>query len=467
MKRRTFLRYAAAGPVAFTLGATVRVESALRSRPNIILRMADDQGWGDTGYNGHPVLQTPTMDAMARAGIRFNRFYSAAPVCSPTRGSCLTGRHPYRYGIFHANEGHMKPQEVTLAEVLKGLGYRTGHFGKWHLGTLTRTVKDSNRGGPEGAEHYSPPWENGFDVCFSTEAKVPTWNPMVDPKTGTAYGTRYWREDGAIVDEDLEGDDSRIIMDRAIPFLRRAIEAVTPFFAVIWFHAPHMPVVSGGKYLAMYEGQPDERAHYYGCITAMDEQLGRLREELCLLGATENTMVWFCSDNGPEGQTGSSPGTTGGLRGRKRDLFEGGIRVPGVLEWPARVVQPFSTSVPCCTSDFFPTICNVLGVAGEDGSEPVDGIDLMPLIEGRMTQRPHPMAFESGNQLALLDNRYKTVSLDGGRSWMLFDLAGDPGEERNLADEMPELVQAMREKLESWRTSCANSRDGQDYGGSN
>ncbi|HQK75732.1 MAG TPA: sulfatase-like hydrolase/transferase, partial [Candidatus Hydrogenedentes bacterium] len=105
MKRRTFLRYAAAGPVAFTLGATVRVESALRSRPNIILCMADDQGWGDTGYNGHPVLQTPTMDAMARAGIRFNRFYSAAPVCSPTRGSCLTGRHPYRYGIFHANEG--------------------------------------------------------------------------------------------------------------------------------------------------------------------------------------------------------------------------------------------------------------------------------------------------------------------------------------------------------------------------
>jgi len=119
---------------------------------------------------------------MAKAGLRFNRFYAAAPVCSPTRGSCLTGRHPSRYGIFHANVGHMPPQEHTLAELLRERGYVAGHFGKWHLGTMSKTVVESNRGGPRGAEHFSPPWENGFHLCFATEAKVPTWDPLLRPK---------------------------------------------------------------------------------------------------------------------------------------------------------------------------------------------------------------------------------------------------------------------------------------------
>ncbi|MFC1759674.1 sulfatase-like hydrolase/transferase, partial [Planctomycetota bacterium] len=129
--------------------------------------MADDMGWGDTGYNGHTEIQTPHLDQMAQEGLRFHRFYSAAPVCSPTRGSCLTGRHPYRLGIPGANAGHLKPEELTLAEILHDLGYQTGHFGKWHLGTLTKTIRDGRRGGTEkGTGHYSPPWENGFDSCF-------------------------------------------------------------------------------------------------------------------------------------------------------------------------------------------------------------------------------------------------------------------------------------------------------------
>jgi len=459
MNRRAFLRCLAAGPAAAALGLPIRAAGAARSVPNIILCMADDLGWGDTGYNGHPVLRTPTLDEMARTGIRFNRFYSAAPVCSPTRGSCLTGRHPYRYGIFSANVGHMRPEELTLAEVLKQKGYATGHFGKWHLGTLTKTVKDSNRGGPDGADHYSPPWENGFDVCFSTEAKVPTWDPMIDPETGKAYGTRYWREDGSIVDDNLEGDDSRIIMDRVIPFVRRGAEAKRPFLAVIWFHASHMPVVAGGKYLAMYEGQSEEYAHYYGCITAMDEQVGRLRQELRALGVAENTMLWFCSDNGPEGQSDDSPGATAGLRGRKRDLFEGGIRVPGLLEWPAQASRPFTSDAPCCTSDFFPTICSAVGIDGTGGPKPVDGIDLMPLIKGRMTKRPRPIAFESGQQAALVDNRYKIISTDEGKTYMLFDIDADPGEKEDLADKKPEMVLAMRKQLETWQASCKDSRN--------
>jgi len=167
---------------------------------------------------------------MAGSGIQFNRFYSAAPVCSPTRGSCLTGRHPYRYGIFSANIGYLRDEELNLAEVLKDQGYVTGHFGKWHLGTLTTSEYDANRGRPGDSSHYSPPWENGFDVSFSTESKVPTWDPMITPHEssgdigkrvpGDHFGTYYWTGPGEKVTENLEGDDSRIIMDRVVPVYR-------------------------------------------------------------------------------------------------------------------------------------------------------------------------------------------------------------------------------------------------------
>lgn len=170
--------------------------------PNIILIMADDLGWGDVGFNGNHYIRTPTLDDIAKNRAQFNRFYSASAVCSPTRGSALTGRHPERYGITHANVGHIKNEEITLAEALKGQGYSTGHFGKRHLGTLTVKERDANRGGLGGAKDYSPPWENGFDVCFSTESKVPTWDPMVTPDKssrdignripGEHFGTYYW-----------------------------------------------------------------------------------------------------------------------------------------------------------------------------------------------------------------------------------------------------------------------------------
>ena len=177
--RRVFQVLSAA---AIVLGGSFSGLRAEDTPPNIILIMADDLGWGDTGFNGNKVIRTPHLDAMAADGMKFNRFYAAAPVCSPTRASCLTGRHPFRLGIPTANSGHMKTEELTLAELLKKKGYATGHFGKWHLGTLTTKVKDANRGGPRGAAHFSLPSANGFDVFFSTESKVPTWNPMLKPK---------------------------------------------------------------------------------------------------------------------------------------------------------------------------------------------------------------------------------------------------------------------------------------------
>jgi len=435
-----------------------------RQRPNVILTMTDDQGWGDTGYNGHPVLKTPALDAMARTGLRFNRFHSGAPVCSPTRGSAMTGRHPYRYGIFFANVGHMRPKEVTLAEALKTQGYATGHFGKWHLGTLTKTEKDSNRGGPGGVTHYSPPWDNGFDVCFSTEAKVPTWDPMHQPGTNKPYGTHYWTGPGQKVTENLAGDDSRVIMDRAIPFIRDAVAKQQPFLAVIWFHTPHEPVLAGPAYLKRYPNARSEKhRHYYGCLTAMDEQMGRLRAELRSLGVAENTMLWFCADNGPEHRGG--PGSTGGLRGRKRDLFEGGIRVPGLLEWPARITKPRTTNVPCSTCDYFPTVLAALGFHMKGQPEPIDGVDLMPLVDGSMTERPRPIAFESKNQIALVDNQWKLITTNKGKTWMLYDLVADPAEANDLAAQQPDVVAQMKQTLEAWRQSCQASLAGKDYRG--
>ncbi len=466
--RRDFLKSVSVGGAALISAERVFANENGSNRPNIILCMSDDQGWGDTGYNGHPVLKTPHLDSMSREGIRFDRFYSGAPVCSPTRGSCLTGRHPYRYGIFYANVGHIKKEEITLAEALKTQGYTTGHFGKWHLGTLTTKIKDSNRGQPGDAAHYSPPWQNGFDRCFSTEAKVPTWNPMITPKGwqnspgGEPFGTYYWSGPDRKVTDNLEGDDSRIIMDRAIPFIRNAVKSQTPFFTVIWFHAPHLPVVAGPKHLDMYPNHPG--AHFLGCITALDEQMGRLRGELRTLGVDRNTMLWFCSDNGPEGKTDTDAnGTAGPFRGRKRSLYEGGVRVPGLLVWPGRIEKPRVVKTPYSTSDYFPTVLDSLGFQMKGKSEPADGISLLPLIDGAMDKRPRPIAFESNNQVSLTDNRYKIYSSDKGKTFELYDLIADPGERNDLAKEKPDIVTRMKKTLETWRISCQSSLAGRDY----
>jgi len=262
--------------------------------------MADDMGWGDPGFNGNSIIKTPHLDIMAKAGMRFTRFYSGAPVCSPTRGSCLTGRHPYRYGIFGANVGHMPKEEITLAEALKTQGYTTGHFGKWHLGTLLPDY--SGKGQKRNPrENYMTPGTSGFDEWFSTEYAVATWDPY-DPaqfhgrKNDYDVRALYWHN-GKNATEALKGDDSRIIMDRAIPFIRNAAESNKPFLAVIWFHAPHAPVVAGPQYRAMYSQYSEDEQHYYRCISALDEQIGRLRSELRDLGIADNTMLWFCSDN--------------------------------------------------------------------------------------------------------------------------------------------------------------------------
>jgi len=483
--RREFMLGSLAAAFACRAGTT-RPSGTSVDRPNFVFVMCDDLGYGDTGFNGNPVVRTPHLDALRREGARFTRFYAGGPVCSPTRGTCMTGRHYARYGITHANEGHLPAQEITLGEIAREHGYRTGHFGKWHLGTLTRTERDGNRGGPENKALYAPPWEHGFDACFSTEAKMPTWNPTVTPaeqgnlwgEAGTPWDASYWSESGQRVTDNLEGDDSRVIVDRVEPFIRGAVAEGRPFLAVVWFHAPHAPVVAGPRYRALYPGLPEGPQHYFGCITAMDEQVGRLNALLKTLGVEDNTAVWFCSDNGPEGPGDGNPvsrhhGSTGGLRGRKRSLFNGGIEVPALVKWPRRVKPGTEYTMPCSTLDYLPTLVDALGYRMPD-ARPLDGLSLLPLLEGTVHERPRPIPYRylmsrkamfGSPTLAMLDNRYKFLTdlSESGDEDLCFDVVEDPGEQRNLAPQMTDYVARMRRELRNFVDSCRRSHRGADY----
>ena len=454
------------------------VPEAPPPRPNIVLLMADDLGWGDAGYQGHPVLRTPHLDAMAADGLRFERFCAQSPVCSPTRGSVLTGRHPDRFGVKWANVGRLESHELTLAERLADVGYATGHFGKWHLGTLSADY--SARPGRDAAADFMTPGGAGFETWFSTEHAIATWDPY-DPANkhgGWPFDGRnvYWRDGEAVPDgpaEGLVGDDSRIIVDAALPFVRQAVADERPFFAVVWFHAPHAPVVAGEPYRALYAERSEAEQHYFGCVTALDEQVGRLRAELDALGVADDTLIAFCSDNGPEGNPGVSgrnQGTAGPLRGRKRSLYEGGVRVPGLMVWPARIAPGSTTDVPASTSDYLPTIVDLLELPDADGL-PVDGLSLAPVLDGQAFERATPIVFLARDQRSVVDARFKLVHNlrdkrprhDNGQvpfaEWELYDLLADPGETADLAARHPQVVAELRALLEAFVASCEASQE--------
>jgi arylsulfatase A-like enzyme len=268
------------------------------TRPNMVFVMTDDQGWGDVGYNGHPKIKTPHLDAMAAAGIRFDRFYATASVCSPTRASCLTGRNNWRMNIsnpMRADEGHLPQEEITIAESLKTKGYATGHFGKWHVGGFDAETAGS---------HVMPPWNAGFDECFSTHNVIVTHDPYAKLGKGGIKAC-YWHNGRNISlteaqnDPTLRGDDAAIVMNKAIGFIRAQVADGKPFLALIWFHNVHTPLGKNPELMKQYaECDPKEQI-YFSNITAVDTQVGVLRSALRELDVADNTMVWFTSDNGP------------------------------------------------------------------------------------------------------------------------------------------------------------------------
>ncbi len=370
---------------AIALSTVCLAAEPATKRPNVLLIMADDQGWGDTSYNGHPELKTPNLDEMARSGLRLDRFYAAHFNCSPTRGSVMTGRHPDRYGTFSPGRP-FRTQELTIAEVLKAGGYATGHFGKWHLNGV------SGPGKPISADDPLSPGNNGFDEWVSV-SNYYDLDPLM-ARNG--------------VTEQFKGDGSDVATDEALKFMRRQVEQGKPFLSVVWFGSPHLPHRALPADKAAYSALPEKDQEYYGELTGVDRSVGRLRAALREMKIAENTITWYCSDNG--GAEG--PNSTGFLRGGKGNLWEGGIRVPGIVEWPARMSAPFVSDMPCSTLDMYPTLLAATGVKAENQIEPLDGINLLPFFDRKMDARGKPIPFwdhlsKQPAHAALLDWPYK------------------------------------------------------------
>ena len=476
MKRRDFMKTIGSCLCAVGGRQLRAAGDSSTEKPNIILCMADDQGWGDMGYNGHPILKTPNFDKMAATGFRFDHFYAAAPVCSPTRGSVLTGRHPNRFACF--KWGHsLRPQEITVAEALKTAGYVTGHFGKWHLGSV-------QKGSPVN------PGGCGFDEWFSAPNFFDN-NPILS-REGVAVQTR--------------GESSMVTVDAALEFIRTHAKSSNPFLAVVWFGSPHRPHQATKEDLALYSDQ--EKKHFFGEITGMDRAFGKLREELHALGIHQNTILWYCSDNG-----GLDVNSTGG-RGKKGSIYEGGLRVPAILQWPARIPNPRVTNVPCNTSDIYPTLLEIASVWMKK-QLPLDGISLTSLIDDKMKARPKPMGFwdypangiktpslewmtelieaqKQGKEISEtsrlrldageISKQYPEDSFPGHAAWLdwpwklhriqnktanvrleLYNLADDPDEKKDLFTHETNRANSMKSQLETWLISVVSSLNGRDY----
>ncbi|MFW6286637.1 MAG: sulfatase [Candidatus Sumerlaeota bacterium] len=467
LSRRKFMKMLGLAGAAMPLAGSGRVfGDDQKKRPNFIFVVTDDQGWGDIGYNTDTSLKTPHLDAMAREGIRMDRFYAAAPVCSPTRASCLTGRAPARTGVpDHTME--LRLEERTIAEVLKEQSYATGHFGKWHLGGIPKEAEKYARVNPNEPH----PGNQGFDYWFSHRNYFDL-NPDSLYLNGEAVG-------------DLKGEPCGLTMDRALPWMEECSQEGRPFMACIWFphpHRPHRPLDE-----SIPEGPEDiKHRRLMGEVVEVDNQVGRLRQWLRDKGIAENTMLWFHSDNGvlPEGNSDGDP-----FQGYKSDLWEGGIRVPGMVEWPGRLAARRIENFPVCTTDIFPTILDVLGLRPDGLVRPIDGQSVWKLIRDGEMEARDPIGFwitgrnaevreESlGYHAALIDGNLKlhrnpfkpgmgqvrTKKRMEGVEWLLFDIEKDPGETLDVKDAHPGKFEEMKKHLLDWQQSVLKSAHGADY----
>jgi arylsulfatase A-like enzyme len=375
----------------------------------------------------------------------------------------MTGRHPVRYGVFSAGSP-LRPQELTLAKVLQSAGYSTGHFGKWHLNGKSGDRNTTNM--PGRAILVSDPLSPGkfgFDEWVSADNFFD-----LDPVLG---------RNG--VPEKFHGDGSDITTDLALEFIRRKTKEEKPFLAVVWFGNPHTPHLALAKDKALYASLPEKDQNYYGEITGVDRSVGRLRAALRELKVADNTLLWYCSDNG--GING--PKSTGNLRGQKGTVWEGGVRVPGLVEWPARIPKPFRSEMPCSTLDIYPTILEATGVVAKNQINPLDGVSLISLFDRKTEVRTKPIPFwfhgnavnQKPGHAALLDWPYKLHTEPAGNrakakettevlpAVLLYDVSKDPKETTDLAGQQPERVKKMATTLAAWKGSVEKSLGGADY----
>ena len=453
-------------------------DSGSPEKPNIVFLLADDMGHADLGCFGSPIIQSPNLDRLAGEGVKLNQCYAASPNCSPARTGMLTGRSPYRVGMYDFARFpalHIPEKEVTVAEQLKEAGYATMFSGKWHCsGDFTPGVQ------PDPGDH-------GFDHWLANAS-----NFGKDPDTFLRNGEPAG---------PIEGWMSELVVDEAIAWLEERKDPETPFFACLWFSEPHTPVLAADEFRERY---PEEKIAphlaalaesggaqvkrrenlkdpdlYFGCVTMLDHHIGRLLDFLDERGLSENTVVVFTSDNGPEHRTATAFGSPGTLRGAKGHMHEGGIRVPGIVRWPGVIAAGSVSEEPVNGTDWMPTFSSLAGVRLPE-DRPIDGTDVMPsLVEGKSVNREIPMMWwlwhaRGGSEVAMRDGNYKLLATmmpqknPGGyedaavpEGWAImefirkadldrfemFDLEADPSEVRNLVSEEPETFERLREKM--------------------
>ncbi len=419
-----------------------------KQNPKFIVFLTDDLGWGDLACYGHPAIQTPHLDQFAAEGVRFTQAYSACGVCSPSRASILTGRTPYRNGVWRwlpvGNEAHLRESEITIPEVLKPLGYETMHSGKWHLNGYFNS--------PEQPQ----PDDHGFDWWFATQN-----NAAPDHRNPTNF-VRNGEEVGP-----LEGFSAPLVAEEAIHWLKEKRDAEKPFFMTVWTHEPHLPIESDPEFQKLYEefDDPGIRQHH-GNVTQLDHAFGMLMKAVDELGLREDTFVIFTSDNGPEGNGLGNPkdlesqrnrtrGSTGGLRGRKRDSHEGGIRVPAIVRWPGHTEAGTVSEVPIIGSDIFTTVLDIVG-AKIPSDRTIDGVNLIPALSGEKLERAVPLFWRTHiapaqSHAAMRIDEWKLVVDQDLQNWQLYQIEDDWKEENDLAATKPEKLAEMKSRfMEVW-----------------
>jgi len=362
--RRLLFVMSTAGIISLSFAISACSDESERVRPNIVIFLADDAGYSDFSCYGSKNVKTPHIDRLADEGIRFTDFYAAAPNCSPSRTGLLTGRIPARTGIYSYIDAespmHLPRSEITLTTLLKQNDYSTCITGKWHLnGDITSTT-------------LPQPNDHGFDHWFCTDlnAKPSHKNPVNFYRNGEPVG-------------ELEGYSCQIVVDESIHWLQKQKKG-DPFFLYIPFHEPHTPIASPPELVAKHTGTSDEKK-YYANIENMDSAIGRLLTYLHEENLEDNTLVIFLSDNGGTNYASNYP-----LRGRKSNLWDGGIRVPGIMHWPGYIKPGSISKIPVSAVDILPTICQVTGIPLPD-NRIVDGTNILPVFEGKEIQRRMPL----------------------------------------------------------------------------
>lgn len=358
-------------------------------RPNVIVILCDDLGYGDLACFGHPAIRTPHLDQLAAEGVRFTSCYSAAPVCSSSRAGLMTGRTPSRTGVYDWIPGghvmHLRSSEVTIATLLKQAGYDTCHVGKWHL-----NGKFNDPAQPQPGDH-------GFDHWMSTQnnASPSHENPKNFVRNGEPVGPQ-------------EGFSCQLVADEALRWLDGR-KSENPFFLYVCFHEPHEPVASPMEIVKTYldddgpKARNEDEAQYFANVTNLDSAVGRLMASLKQRGLDEKTLVVFTSDNGPETlkrypRGRRCYGSPGPLRGMKLWLYEGGIRVPGIARWNGTIQPGEISDVPVCSLDLLPTLCELAGVEPPE-DRALDGTSLVPLLTGQSFERKKPLYWDYFNAL--------------------------------------------------------------------